>query len=393
MNKRDLWIVRILALLFLIALGFGIMKYLISLKEKPVPNIKPDLQRFVEAEVINYSSIVTSVKATGRIVSLSNVDLISEASGKIITGDISLKKGSQFKKGDVIFSIYPDEAILALKASKSAFLNQLANLLPEMSVDFQENESTFKDFFLAIDLNKDLPPLPEINDEKFKVFLASRNILSNYYNIKKEELALKRHSVKATFNGSIKEIYLETGAFANPGSKVANVICIDELEMEIPLEVIEAQWIKIGKKVKVYLKNSDKYIWGTVVRKSKFVDENTQSQVVFVKLNYTSDNILVGEYLTAEFEGYNIDNTMEIPRNAVYNFNEVYIIKNGKLQKQIINILKTNESTLYFNGIAPYDTIVLQPLIGVQEGIPAVMIGSEKANKILEQRNEKKEKS
>ena len=393
MNKRDLWIIRIVALMFLIGLGFGIMKFLISLKEKPVPNVKPDLQRFVEATVIKYSDVNTEIKATGRIVSLSNVDLISEATGKIMSGNISLKKGTQFNKGDIIFNIYPDEAILALKASKSEFLNQLANLLPEISVDFKNKEAEFKNFFLAIDLNKDLPPFPKLNDEKFKVFLASRNILGVYYNIKKEEMALKRHAVKAPFNGSIKEIYLETGAFANPGSKVANVICTDELEMEIPLEIIEAQWVKTGMTVKVYMKDNNNYLWGTVVRKSKFVDINTQSQIVFVKLNLNHDNILVGEYLTAVFEGYRINNTMEIPRNAVYNFNEVYIIKNGKLQKQIINILKTNENTLYFNGPPTYDTIVLQPLIGVQEGIPAVMIGSEKASKIIEKGNRNKEKS
>ena len=55
-----------------------------------------------------------------------------------------------------------------------------------------------------------------------------------------------------------------------------------------------------------------------------------------------------------------------------------------------INIIKKNERTLILDGLAMGDTVVTQPLISVQEGIPVVMIGSEKAKKIAEKLKMKK---
>jgi hypothetical protein len=106
-----------------------------------------------------------------------------------------------------------------------------------------------------------------------------------------------------------------------------------------------------------------------VIRKSKFVDENTQRQEVFVRLdNGGSQPLLAGEYLVASFPVRPIDNVMEIPRNAVFNFDEVFLVKSGRLAKARINVIKENERTLLFNGLDEGDTLVVQQLINVSEG-------------------------
>ena len=69
---------------------------------------------------------------------------------------------------------------------------------------------------------------------------------------------------------------------------------------------------------------------------------------------------------------------MEIPRNAVFNSDEVFIIKNGRLAKRRINVVKTNDRTLLFNGLPEGDSVVVQQLINVSEGT-LVMTGEEKA--------------
>ncbi len=51
------------------------------------------------------------------------------------------------------------------------------------------------------------------------------------------------------------------------------------------------------------------------------------------------------------FEGVQIDDVMELPRNAVFNLDEAFVVKNGMLKKEGINIVRLNEKTLFFNGI------------------------------------------
>jgi len=380
-------IVRLTALLFLIVLGFGIMKYLISILEVPEKRPMVEPPRFVEAKLVDYKTIIAPVKAPGRIKSVSQVELIAEAPGKILKGDVMLKKGSAFNKGDVVFTIYPDEVELALKASKSQFLNTLANLLPDISIDFPDNEKTFRKFFSTIELEKDLPTFPDINDEKLKLFLSGRNVLSEYYNIKKQELQLKRHSFVAPFAGSLTDVYLEIGSYTNTGGRVASAIQTDAMEIEVPLELFDAAWVKIGDRVSIISERRDLEWKGRVIRKSSFIDEETQSQPVFVKIsNNRNSQVMAGEYLEAHFNGHPVDNVMEIPRNAVFNSNEVFLIKKGRLTKENVNIVKLNERTMLFNGLEKNDTLVIQPLIGAQEGLPAIMIGSEKAKKVMEER-------
>ncbi|MBN2348399.1 MAG: HlyD family efflux transporter periplasmic adaptor subunit [Bacteroidales bacterium] len=378
MRKIDRRIVIVAALVFTIGLAYGLMKFLIEQKESPQRLPPVEAKRYVKAREVKYETIVSPVSAPGRLSSISKVDIIAEASGKIEKGTIPLKKGARFSEGDLLFTIYPDEASLALKARKSQFLNTLANLLPDLQVDYPDEAPVFKEFFNAIHLDKPLPQLPVTTSEQIRIFLASRNILSEYYGIRKDELQLSRHSVRAPFNGTYTDVIMEAGAYANVGSRVAHAIQTDILELEVPLSTFDAQWVKIGDEVTV-TSNTRKFEWkGQVIRKNLFVDENTQSQGIFVRLkNHTKATLLAGEYLIAHFPGHPVQNAMEMERNAVFNSNEVFTIIDGRLKKRTIHIIKVNESTLIFNGLNERELLVEQPLINVSEGTMVEVLGKE----------------
>jgi len=381
MKQLDRRIVIVGAFIFIVGLAFGIMKFLIAQKEEPFMRPPVEAKRYVKTEQVTYQNITSPVEAPGRVKSIAEVDIISEASGKIQVPEVALKTGSKFNKGDILFTIYPDEAELALKAKKSQFLNSLANLMPDISIDYPEYEDKFRNFFNQIDIEKDLPEFPEFSNEKLKIYLASRNILSEYYGILKDELQLKRHTKRAPFYGTYSDVYMEEGAFANIGGRVARAIRTDVLELEVPLERFDAAWVKIGVPVTVQSDSRNVSWQGKVIRKSQFVDPKTQSQNIFVQLkNNQKKSILNGEYLSASFQGHPIENVMEIPRNVVFNTNEVFVVVDKSLQKRKINIIKLNEKTLIFNGIEEGSILVVQPLINVQEGTVVEIQNSDEEN-------------
>ena len=368
MRKIDRRIVIVASFIFIVGLAYGIMRFLIAQKEEPPMRKAVEVKRYVQTEKVVYGKIISPVAAPGRVQSIESIDIVAEASGKIIVPGIPLKTGSAFKKGDVLLTIYPDEAALALKARKSQFLNSLANLLPDIAIDFEDQKATFDHFFSSIDLDKPLPDFPEVKDEKLKIFLASRNILSEYYSILKDELQLKRHTIYAPFKGTYSDVYMQEGAYTNMGGRIAHAIRTDILEMEVPLERFDAEWVKEGDPVELISDTRNLSWQGKVIRKSQFVDPNTQSQNVYVRVNNPKNTLLSGEYLHAKFKGHPIDNVMEVPRNIVFNTNEVFVVKDDRLEKRVINIIKVNERTLIFNGIEEGATLVMQPLINVTEG-------------------------
>jgi membrane fusion protein, multidrug efflux system len=369
MRKIDRRIVIIISVIFILGLAYGLMRFLIAQREDAPVRQTIVLRRYVKVEPVKYSTISSSVTETGRLSSIAEVDIVAEASGKIEAGSVALKKGASFSKGDVLFVVYPDEAVLSLKARKSQYQNTLASIIPDLSIDFPEAEEPFNQFFFSINVDKPLPPMPEIKDNKLKIFLASRNVISEYYNIERDELQLQRHTVRAPFNGTYKDVYMELGAYTNTGGKVAQAIRTDHMELEVPLKRADAAWVHIGDPVTVHSKDSTLTWKGKVIRKSQFVDENTQSQTMFIGLPYDRQQpLLAGEYLVAHFPVRPIEGVMEIPRNSVFNSDEVFIARSGRLAKAKINLIKENESTLIFNGLPEGDSVVVQQLINVSEG-------------------------
>jgi len=369
MRKIDRRIVIVVSVLFILVVAYGLMRFLIAQKEAPPVRRSIEARRYVRVEPVEYSKIAAAVSEKGRLSSIAEIDIVAEASGKIEAGKVTLKKGAGFSKGDVLFVVYPDEAVLSLKASKSQYQNTLASIIPDLVIDFPEAEKPFTDFFASIEVDQPLPPMPEINDDKLKIFLASRNVISEYYNIQRDELQLERRTVKAPFNGTYTEVYMELGAYTNTGGRVARAIQTNNLEMEVPVVRSDAAWIRIGDPVKVVSEARSLNWEGTVIRRGQFVDENTQSQSIFIRIKpVAGQNLLAGEYLTAIFPVRPIEDVMEIPRNSVFNTNEVFVVREGRLAKKFIDVVKVNERTLIFKGIPEGDTLVVQQLINVSEG-------------------------
>lgn len=368
----------VVALIILLGGSAALSELFVSMKPETKRMPEKEIKRFVKAQAVKYSEITSPLSVPGRAVSGSQVTLVSEASGKIEPGAVPLRKGTSFKKGQLVATIYKDEVELALKARKSKFLTTMTSLLPDMKVDFPENLSAYEMFFRAIDLDENIPEMPLVKNEKLKVFLASRNVFSDYYGIKQDEKRLERHSLYAPFNGTFTQVNFEVGGYVNTGGQIAKMIRTDQVEIEVPVQNIASKWIKIGDKVHVISEDKQSVKPGLVVRKSNFIEANTQSRSIFVEVkSSTQDELLTGEYKEVEFPGQKINAAMEIPRNAVFNSNEVFIVVDGKLKKQEINVLKWNETTLIFNGIEEGQKIVIEPLISAKENSSVSILGEE----------------
>jgi hypothetical protein len=379
----------VVALIVLLGGSAALSQLFISMK--PEPQRMPDntMKRFVKTATVLYTDIVSPLAREGRMVSSNEVMLVAEASGKIQSGEVQLRKGTSFRTGQLMASIYSDEVELAIKARKSHYLTTLSNLLPDIKMDFPDKYETYLQFFNSIEMDKKLPELPEIKDEKLKIFLSSRSVISEYYGIQQDEKRLERHKLYAPFNGTIAQVNFEVGAYVNAGGQIAKMIRTDELEVEVPVENGQSKWIKVGDKVSVHSQNREIVKTGVVVRKSDFVDPSSQARSIFVKVNNSvGEEHFTGEYKLVVFPGQVIQKSMEIPRNAVFNSNEVFTVVDGKLKKKVINVLKWNETTLIFNGLEEGEKVVAEPLINVKENSPVGILGEENPN---EQNNTQKQ--
>ena len=354
--------------LLLIAVAIGITGFLFKSKPEPKKDDTKHNVRYVQTQSADIVQIESDMSYRGRVTSYDNIALAAEVSGKILQGDVRFKAGESFRKGDVLINIYSEDVEASLKSGKSGLLQSLSQILPDIKVDYPNEYEKWNDFFNSVDPEKALPELPEINSTKEKVFLASNNVLSTYYNLVQQEINLTRYTICAPFNGSFKSVNKEIGAVSSPGGELATIIRSDKLEIVVPVFPEDLQWIKEGDKVKIAGRNGLEHN-STVSRISGFVDESMQS--VNVYLTYfagANDGFLEGSYVDAVFSGSKV-NGFQIPREALIDNQYVYALNNTKLEKAEVEIERRLNDAVIISGIDASKLIVVESLTSVDAGV------------------------
>ncbi|MCB9236247.1 MAG: HlyD family efflux transporter periplasmic adaptor subunit [Bacteroidia bacterium] len=354
----------------LLGIGFGGKIFLASFKEEQKKTPPRENIRSVEAVPVKYKELETELRAFGRVGSAQPVDIMAEVAGKILEGDVPLKKGQNFSQGTTLVRLDKEEASLNLLAQKSNFLRTLAGILPDIKVDYAERLPVWQSYFESLDVSKSFPELPQGQSAREKTFLASRGILSEFYSIRSAEERLSKYVITAPYTGSFTDVFLEKGSFANPGTRIAHIIRTDKLELEAPIRSEDVQWVKKGTIVNVNSEDG-KYQWqGLVSRVGSQVNPATQSVNVFITVAANKEaQLYEGLYLEAVIPGKVLRKSMEIPRKAVMNRNQVFVVEGERLVRKEIVVEKVNPTTIFFSGLDEGTQLVLDPPVNAMENM------------------------
>lgn len=371
MNKRI--IIGSVGILLILGTGFLLKNFFASKKKEPPRKPIVSAQKFVRTEKVVYQKMNAELEAFGRVISSQPLDITAEVSGRLKEGSVVLKEGQKFGAGAVIFRIDDTEQKLSLLSLKSSFMKDIASILPEIKNDFSDNFSAWQNYLQQIDLNKNLPELPSHKSDKEKTFLAVKNIYTNFYNIKSREANLEKFTTTTPFGGSIAEVFVQAGTTVNQGTKIAKLIRTENLELVVPVEVAHIGLIKAGTSVKISSED-EKMAWnGAVSRIGEIVNQQTQAIDVFIRITPNGNPVYDGMYLKAAVSGVFFDKAMIVPRNAVLNNNEVFVLENDSILKTAkINILRINKDKVLFSGLDENLDIVTEPVLGGFSGMKAL---------------------
>lgn len=345
--------------LILVATYFA-YQALSSQNAEPPQRPKPIAKNYVSAEPFEPKVVETVIEAFGRVGSSQQINVIAEVGGKLLRGSVALKKGQSFRKGQLLCRIDDVEENLDLQARKSSFLHTLASILPDIRIDFASSFGDWQAYFDSIKLDERLPALPEAKSSKEKTFLAAKNILSEYYAIKSAEENLKKFYIYAPFNGSIVSINYQIGSVVNPSTNIGTIISTDELELEVPVEQRDIDFVQKGKTVTIVDESGDEQNWiGTITRVADFIDPNSQSVSVFINIQKRSKyEALDGLFLKARIPGKSVKNAAEVPRRILKNKNEVFVVQDSVLVTRQVRIHKVSENNAIISGLKAGEMIV-----------------------------------
>ncbi|MCF7923273.1 MAG: hypothetical protein K9M55_11280, partial [Candidatus Marinimicrobia bacterium] len=238
--KRKLIVVSPLIILIL---AYLVMKVLTSFKEEQPKRSAMVKPRLVETRVVELGDVPASLTTFGTLASSQPVSLISEVAGTLKPGTIKFQPAQSFKKGDLLLKVDDRQIKLQLNSTKSDLLTALATLMPEIKVSSPKIFQTWQSYFDSISFDKSIGPLPETDDQRLKALLARYNIYKLYFTVQDLEIRAAKHYFYAPFNGSIVSAQLRVGSRDAPGTRLAEIFNLDELEDEIQVPPADIRWI------------------------------------------------------------------------------------------------------------------------------------------------------
>lgn len=249
MSKKTIYI--------LIGSAVVIIALLIVLSKKGIIGNK-DKGKEVEIALVDATTIVETVSATGKIQPEIEVKISSEVSGEIIS--LNVKEGQVVKKGDLLVKINPDLYTSGYNRSVSNLSGTRAGL--------SQADASFKEAKSSYDRNKILFEKGIISRSDWDKAIASFEVAkaakqTAYFNVQSASATvneakdnLGRTTIYAPADGTISVLNVELGERVlgtqqMAGTEILRVANLNNMEVEVDVNENDIVKIKVGDEAKV----------------------------------------------------------------------------------------------------------------------------------------------
>lgn len=360
----------------ILIIGFVVMRQLLQSKKETPKREQPARPRLVNARVVELKDVRPHIEAFGTLRSAQTVSLTTEVSGSLLAGDVSFQAAQSFRKGDVLVRIDDRLVRMDLNTAKSDFMNAVASVLPELKMDYPSEYEEWQVFFDGCCFTDDFRPLPQTDNRKVRLLLSRFKVFTLYFAVRNLEIRLEKHAFIAPFNGSIISIHVQVGSNVGMGTPLGEIINLETMEVEIPVPAIDIQYIERSKSIRMTSSELAGEWRGSIDRIGKNIDTRTQAVQVFISINPSQTGQLFnGIFLKADIPAQTIKNAIIIPRKNIYEDQNVYLIKNGKLAYINVQIgFREADAMIVTGGLTTGDTLVTDVLQGVAPGMRAEVV-------------------
>ncbi len=293
---------------------------------------------------------------SGRVVPQNETQLYTEVQGKVLPGGFRFREGISFRRGDCLLTLDSKEFSLQLESQKSAFLNNLTGMMPDLKADYPANYENWLNYIKSYEIGQPLKPLPETKSDAEKYLVTANQVYNTYYAIKAQEERLKKYRIIAPYNGMITKTHVDIGGLVSPGQLLGTVINNENYELEAGVSLEIASQLRIGDQIEFTSNElTDQWV-GKVTRINNIVDPNTQNIPVFFRIS--GKGIKSGMYLEGEFSSKTYEDVFVIPSEVLSRDEKVLLLKNNTILGKPIEPVEYLQDSIIIKGLADGDQLI-----------------------------------
>jgi RND family efflux transporter MFP subunit len=180
------------------------------------------------------------------------------------------------------------------------------------------------------------------------------------------------HTIAAPFDGIVTKAPTAAGSVVQPGTALFRVEDLSRLRLSASLGEDDASLVKVGANVAIAYR--DRTVRGKLITLVPSLDEATRRAPIEVQVqNDPSNPILAYGFVRATIEGAKEIDALRVPPTARRpgSQDEIVKVEGGKaVVTRVPHVSDPDGSWIVLRGLAPTDTIVLNPPDDVRDGDP-----------------------
>ncbi|HJP13896.1 MAG TPA: HlyD family efflux transporter periplasmic adaptor subunit [Nitrospinota bacterium] len=427
MKPRQKWFV--LTAVVVLAAG-GTLTYTLVRNPREAKTIEPvEKGRLVRTTVLRKQEKKFLVTAYGTVRPRTEIKVMAEVSGRVISRSDGFRDGGFIKKGDTLFEIDPVDYKLAVARRRA----EIAQLRADIERLVQEERNHQADLRIALrhlevvqgelKRNQRLRRQKIISPGKLDISRQSvlrqerevqriRNLLAlvapslsqkkaaldvTSARLQEARLDLNRTRIVAPFDARVRNTSLATGDYIREGNVVGKIYDSSVLEVPVSVPVDEARWAfrriagqpfpRTQDEVQQYF-SSAKIYWsrfgqrfeweGRVTLVGAGLDESTRAVTMVVEVPEPFRKwipgkhppLTVGMFVKVGIQGVTLSDVYVIPRSALRPGDNIYIYADGALAVRPVKIIrKGQDEAVLRNGVNEGERLILSAIPAVVQGM------------------------
>ena len=354
-------------------------------------NTEPDVQResavretamLVEVTAVEAGTFRPVIEAMGTVRPAREVMLRPRISGEVIEMASEFVPGGEVGQDDVLLRLDDADYRIALEQRQS----ELQQAIAELEIERGRQQIAENDYR---QLNKDLQP------ENRALVLREPQLKSTEAGVRaaraaveRAQLDLDRTTVRAPFHAQVLTRDVNLGSQVSSGSELARLVGVDTYWVETTIPLDRLRWLTFSEQTATASPVAIRHrtAWpagqqreGYLYRLIGELEDDTRMARVLVAVddplgrtaNADLPSLIIGSFVECRIHGRPIEDVVRIPRDLVRKGDTVWLMRDGRLAIQPVDIdFQDAEFAYVSDGLNADDQVVTTSLATVKEGIP-----------------------
>lgn len=351
LKRKAAVLVRVAIPVAALAVGVFAFMQLSTPPEKEEKEKKPERKIRTNVVELRRGDYEIVIEANGIIQPHNEVTLSAEVSGLVRSISPRLDAGAYFDEGDVLVTLDQRDYVTALDVVRAR--EKSARAAESLA---QQNFDRLQQLFTTNNISE-----AEVAEAEATLKQAAAASETATAEVAQAERDLERTEIRAPFAGRVRSKAVGIGQSVGPGTPLATAFAVDFAEVRLPLSAQQQGRLKLpefesDKPLPIVLRNaigseSNEEWLAEIVRTEGTLDADSLELFAIARIadpfgRKSGDRPLrIGQPVTATIPGETLRNVISLPRGAVRQLDQVFLVDNQEmtLSSRTISPLWSNE--------------------------------------------------